>query len=126
MAMITPGHNTAKDNTKVKQTQKANLKYCFTCYTEQVFDFLVVLDFESTCWEGQPWALKPEIIEFPAVLLSLLSGKVVAEFQQYVKPQEHPVLTPFCTNLTGTKPLLLNKSSRHTKLPKFLFCNSLS
>lgn len=68
---------------------------------KQVFDFLVVLDFESTCWEAQGGTPKPEIIEFPAVLLSLHSGEVVAEFQQYVKPQEQPVLSPFCTSLTG-------------------------
>lgn len=74
--------------------------------TEQEFAFLVVLDFESTCWEAQRWAPKQEIIEFPAVLLNLLSGEVEAEFQQYVMPQEQPVLSPFCSSLTGRGPSL--------------------
>ncbi|XP_063881215.1 ERI1 exoribonuclease 2-like isoform X2 [Scylla paramamosain] len=65
------------------------------------FQYLVVLDFESTCWEGKWNAPQHEIIEFPAVLLNLQSGEVISEFQQYVMPMEQPVLSSFCTNLTG-------------------------
>ena len=43
-----------------------------------------------------------EIIEFPACLLNLATLEIDSEFQSYVKPEIHPVLTPFCTNLTGT------------------------
>ncbi|MPC17380.1 ERI1 exoribonuclease 2 [Portunus trituberculatus] len=68
---------------------------------EQEFQYLVVLDFESTCWEGKWNAPEQEIIEFPAVLLNLQSGEVISEFQQYVMPMEQPVLSPFCTSLTG-------------------------
>ncbi|KAK7074688.1 ERI1 exoribonuclease 2 [Halocaridina rubra] len=44
---------------------------------------------------------RQEIIEFPAVLLDLASGKIVSEFHHYVMPIEQPVLSEFCTNLTG-------------------------
>ncbi|XP_047483508.1 ERI1 exoribonuclease 2-like [Penaeus chinensis] len=67
----------------------------------QEFDYIVVLDFESTCWENGPRLGGQEIIEFPAVLLDVCDGKIVSEFQQYVMPMEQPVLSAFCTNLTG-------------------------
>uniref|UniRef100_A0A3Q2D211 ERI1 exoribonuclease 2 n=1 Tax=Cyprinodon variegatus TaxID=28743 RepID=A0A3Q2D211_CYPVA len=68
--------------------------------SDQIFSYLIVIDFESTCWReknnhGQ------EIIEFPAVLLNTSTGEVESEFHTYVQPQEHPVLSEFCTELTG-------------------------
>ncbi|XP_038142779.1 ERI1 exoribonuclease 2 isoform X1 [Cyprinodon tularosa] len=68
--------------------------------SNQIFSYLIVIDFESTCWReknnhGQ------EIIEFPAVLLNTSTGEVESEFHTYVQPQEHPVLSEFCTELTG-------------------------
>uniref|UniRef100_A0A8C5D0S7 Exonuclease domain-containing protein n=1 Tax=Gouania willdenowi TaxID=441366 RepID=A0A8C5D0S7_GOUWI len=40
-------------------------------------------------------------IEFPAVLLNTRTGEIDSEFHNYVQPQEHPVLSEFCTELTG-------------------------
>uniref|UniRef100_A0A7M4EF54 ERI1 exoribonuclease 2 n=1 Tax=Crocodylus porosus TaxID=8502 RepID=A0A7M4EF54_CROPO len=40
-------------------------------------------------------------VEFPAVLLNTLNGEIESEFHTYVQPQEHPVLSKFCTELTG-------------------------
>ncbi len=66
----------------------------------QTLDYLVVLDFEATCQEGQ--RIKPqEIIEFPCVLLDCRTLAVVGEFHHYVRPVHHPILSPFCTQLTG-------------------------
>ncbi|CBJ48615.1 phosphotransferase [Ectocarpus siliculosus] len=42
-----------------------------------------------------------EVIEFPTVLLDAHSLKVLDEFRVYVRPVRHPILTPFCTSLTG-------------------------
>ncbi|XP_051048763.1 ERI1 exoribonuclease 2 isoform X2 [Phodopus roborovskii] len=42
-------------------------------------------------------------IEFPAVLLSTTTGEIESEFHAYVQPQEHPILSEFCTELTGIK-----------------------
>jgi len=40
-------------------------------------------------------------VEFPAVLLNTRSGEMEAEFHQYVQPQENPILSDFCKQLTG-------------------------
>ena len=40
-------------------------------------------------------------VEFPAVLLDLLTGRIVDEFQQYVLPRDNPELSDFCKTLTG-------------------------
>lgn len=41
------------------------------------------------------------LVEFPAVLLDTSTGLIDCEFHSYVQPQEHPVLSEFCTELTG-------------------------
>ncbi|XP_075686350.1 ERI1 exoribonuclease 2 [Rhinoderma darwinii] len=68
--------------------------------SKQFFDYLIVIDFESTCWKDTKH-YGQEIIEFPAVLLNLLNGEIESEFHTYVQPQEHPILSDFCTELTG-------------------------
>ncbi|NXO49200.1 ERI2 exoribonuclease, partial [Aramus guarauna] len=40
-------------------------------------------------------------VEFPAVLLNTSTGEIESEFHTYVQPQEHPLLSEFCTELTG-------------------------
>ncbi|XP_056100689.1 LOW QUALITY PROTEIN: ERI1 exoribonuclease 2 [Rhinichthys klamathensis goyatoka] len=67
---------------------------------QQRFSFLIIIDFESTCWREKN-SFRPEIIEFPAVLLNLCNGSVESEFHSFVQPQEHPVLSGFCSQLTG-------------------------
>jgi len=68
----------------------------------QGYDYFVVLDFEATCDEEGSANFSPqEIIEFPACLLNARTLKVEDEFQLYVKPIVHPLLTPFCIQLTG-------------------------
>ena len=64
-------------------------------------EFLLVLDFESTCWEDKVSASPPEIIEFPVILLSLKTGEILSEFHYYCLPIENPRLSSFCTKLTG-------------------------
>ncbi|XP_064178511.1 ERI1 exoribonuclease 2 isoform X2 [Anguilla rostrata] len=68
----------------------------------QHFSYLIVIDFESTCW-GDKNNYGQEIIEFPAVVLNTGNGKIESEFHTYVQPQEHPVLSKFCTELTGIR-----------------------
>ncbi len=41
------------------------------------------------------------LVEFPCVLIDVSAGKITDEFQQYVQPQERPLLSSFCTELTG-------------------------
>uniref|UniRef100_A0A3P8SRW0 ERI1 exoribonuclease 2 n=1 Tax=Amphiprion percula TaxID=161767 RepID=A0A3P8SRW0_AMPPE len=68
--------------------------------SNQIFSYLIVIDFESTCWREKN-NYSQEIIEFPAVLLNTATGQVESEFHTYVQPQEHPILSEFCTELTG-------------------------
>lgn len=64
------------------------------------FQNLLVLDFEATCIKGQ--ILKPqEIIEFPCLVISTEEWKVTNVFHKYVRPKVHPVISTFCTELTG-------------------------
>ncbi|EFN75140.1 Prion protein-interacting protein [Harpegnathos saltator] len=66
----------------------------------QNFEYLLVMDFEATCEKHQP--LKPqEIIELPCAVLSTRDWKLKDVFHEYIKPRVHPILTPFCTELTG-------------------------
>jgi len=62
--------------------------------------YLVVVDFECTC-EDQEEPFLHEIIEFPAVLLDMHSRREVRHFHAFVRPTERPVLSDFCTQLTG-------------------------
>ncbi|XP_061191853.1 ERI1 exoribonuclease 2-like [Saccostrea echinata] len=66
----------------------------------QEFSYLIVLDYESTCWEQRKFQTQ-EIIEFPAVLLNTTTGEVESEFHYYVLPEEQPMLSDFCKQLTG-------------------------
>ena len=62
--------------------------------------YLVVVDFECTC-EDREEPYVHEIIEFPAVLLDLQRRREVRHFHAFVKPTERPVVSNFCTQLTG-------------------------
>lgn len=84
-------------------------------------DYLCVLDFEAQCEDNV--RLNPqEIIEFPTVILDVKNNKIVSEFHTYVKPEQYPVLTDFCTQLTGITQdkvdngvLLLDALKQHTQ-----------
>ena len=63
-------------------------------------DYYLVLDFEATCDQGK--APKPqEIIEFPVLKVNAKTLTTESVFHTYVQPTAHPILTPFCTELTG-------------------------
>ena len=62
--------------------------------------YRIVYDLEATCWEGQPYADKQEIIELAAIMLDDY-GEIVEEFQSFVSPVLAPYLSPYCKQLTG-------------------------
>ncbi|CAG9531705.1 unnamed protein product [Cercopithifilaria johnstoni] len=68
---------------------------------KQNFDYFLVLDFEATCEEGIKIMPHQEIIEFPVIQLSGKNFEEVGRFHRYVRPTERPILTSFCTELTG-------------------------
>ena len=64
-------------------------------------DLIVVCDLEATCWEdGESQTIdRMEVIEIGCVLLDF-EGRLVDEFECFVRPVQHPILTEFCTKLT--------------------------
>ena len=68
-------------------------------------DYLCVFDFEATCElkdkVTDQLQFPHEIIEFPVILIRTSTLEKVAEFHSYVRPVLNPILTPFCTELTG-------------------------
>ena len=74
-----------------------------SCFEKQLFDFMIVIDFECTC-EKNDNDYPNEIIEFPAILIDIRNGGKILKaksFRSYVKPWRNPELTLFCTSLTG-------------------------
>ncbi|MFT3773148.1 MAG: 3'-5' exonuclease [Minicystis sp.] len=69
----------------------------------------LVIDLEATCddreagnnGDGEVPPKEMEIIEIGAVLCDAHTLKPVDEFQTFIQPVRHPILTPFCTKLTS-------------------------
>ncbi|XP_041359885.1 ERI1 exoribonuclease 3-like [Gigantopelta aegis] len=68
--------------------------------SKQKFDYLLVLDFEATC-DNKSRLIPQEIIEFPCLKVNAKTLQIESQFHQYVQPQVHKQITPFCTELTG-------------------------
>eukprot|EP00048_Salpingoeca_helianthica_P016608 m.233252 g.233252 ORF g.233252 m.233252 type:complete len:356 (+) comp19037_c0_seq1:52-1119(+) len=86
-------------------------------------EWVVVLDFEATCWasEAEKRGHTQEIIEFPAVLVSLARRAVVAEFHSYVRPTVDRDLSAFCRQLTGISQDTIDESpTLAVVLPRFV------
>jgi len=65
-------------------------------------DYYLIVDLEATCSDvGEVPRHEMEIIEIGAVLQSAETFEVESEFQTFVRPVRQPVLTDFCTDLTG-------------------------
>jgi len=69
--------------------------------------YVCVLDFEATCEAGVRLP-DQEIIQFPSVLLGVRADgrggvlvDTLAELDQFLRPTARPVLSAFCTSLTG-------------------------
>jgi len=87
---------------------------------QQPFKHYLVLDFESTCQEGE--RIDPqEIIEFPCLLVRADDLGLVDQFHEYVKPVGKPLLTNFCTDLTGiTQDMIQDKDTFPGVLSRFV------
>ena len=101
---------------------------------ERNFYFLVV-DLEATCSDDSSIARhKMEIIEIGAVMLNRTTWEIDAEYQQFIKPVRHPLLTDFCTQLTTIKqedienapsfPEVITQFKQWTsEFPNYIFCS---
>lgn len=76
----------------------------------QPYDAFLVVDFEATCIATSRFNYANEIIEFPVALLkwedktsdgTASQLAIVDEFRSFVKPTWKPILSEYCTTLTG-------------------------
>ena len=85
--------------TAIKTNGTANIKSKYN------FKYLVVLDFEATCSNDKKLFKPIEIIEWPAIIIDIDKMKIYNDpkdyFHVYIKPTANPILTKFCTELTG-------------------------
>ena len=91
-------------------------------------NYFLVLDFEATC--DRDTKMKPqEIIEFPVLKVNAATMKTESTFHTYVQPTAHPVLTEFCTELTGiTQDMVIGQPTLPDVLQQFhkwMFKNGL-
>ncbi|XP_058744188.1 uncharacterized protein LOC131616766 [Vicia villosa] len=74
----------------------------------QEFQYFVVIDFEATCDKDKN-PHPQEIIEFPSVIVSSVTGQLEACFQTYVKPTCNQLLSDFCKDLTGIQQIQVDR-----------------
>ncbi|KNC53096.1 uncharacterized protein AMSG_12260 [Thecamonas trahens ATCC 50062] len=68
----------------------------------QPYDYYLVFDVEATCEAERNSKYPHEIIEFPVVVMTG-EGEILESprFHTYLKPTTNPILSEFCTELTG-------------------------
>ncbi|KYQ92804.1 putative RNase III [Tieghemostelium lacteum] len=120
MSEVTTTTTSTSTNTEVQQPVEQS--------KEQYYEFLVILDFEATCEENAKWP-NQEIIEFPSVIVNTKTLETVATFREYCKPVYNPVLTKFCTELTGIQQSTVDSADTFNivlqKQTQFLIDNGL-
>ncbi|XP_064476395.1 ERI1 exoribonuclease 3-like isoform X2 [Ornithodoros turicata] len=88
----------------VSQVEKSRRRSCnmssLAKLAKQKYDYFLVLDLEATC-ERERAPRPQEIIEFPVLKVSGHTFEIESIFHEYVRPKAHPVLSSFCTELTG-------------------------
>ncbi|HEY2344052.1 MAG TPA: 3'-5' exonuclease [Chthoniobacteraceae bacterium] len=97
--------------------------------------FKLIIDLEATCsQDGSVPRDEMEIIEIGAVMQNEQTLVIESEFQIFIRPTRHPILTPFCKELTGIKqedvsdalpfPSALEKMRQWmSAFPNSLFCS---
>jgi len=72
-------------------------------------DQILVVDIESTCWQGKaPDNMVSDIIEIGICLLDVQTGNITENQGIIVKP-ERSTVSPFCTELTSITPEMVEK-----------------
>lgn len=94
------------------------------------YRFLLCIDLEATCDEDAKPGEPPrqlivqredmETIEIGLAVIDLYSLKVVDQFQSFVRPTLHPVLTDFCRTLTTIKQSDVDKAPGYVRVAQML------
>ncbi len=75
----------------------------------------IILDLEATCWKDRNTEKQNEIIEIGAVKVNT-EGKITDEFNDFVKPKLHPVLSDFCKELTTIEQSDIDSADTYDKV----------
>ncbi len=69
-------------------------------FWKQINMNFIIYDLEATCWNGYAPANTSEIIEIGAIRMNGF-GEVTGEYNRFVQPILHPLLSPYCRELTS-------------------------
>ena len=73
-----------------------------TAHNLNKYQHILVVDLEATCCDLQSIPRhQMETIEIGAVMVDTVTLEIVDEFQTFIKPCRHPILTEFCLQLTS-------------------------
>lgn len=70
----------------------------------------IIYDLEATCWENPPPGYVQETIEIGAFRVNHF-GEVRGKFNRFIRPVLHPVLSPFCRQLTTIEQQDVNRAN---------------
>ena len=66
------------------------------------YAYFLIVDLEATCCDKKTIKrCEMEIIEIGAVMVEAIDLTIVSEFQTFIKPVRHAILTKFCQDLTS-------------------------
>jgi inhibitor of KinA sporulation pathway (predicted exonuclease) len=66
------------------------------------YAYFLIVDLEATCCDKKTIKRREmEIIEIGAVMVEAIDLTIVSEFQTFIKPVRHAILTKFCQELTS-------------------------
>ncbi|MDO6427673.1 3'-5' exonuclease [Thalassotalea sp. 1_MG-2023] len=88
----------------------------------QSYDIMMIVDIEHTCsHDGSIPPDEREIIEIGAVVVDMKSLEIIDEYCALIRPQRHPLVSDFCTQITGiTQSELDNSDDFKTVFSDFL------
>ena len=69
----------------------------------------IVYDLEATCWENMPPGYVQETIEIGAFRVNQY-GEIRGKFNRFIRPVVHPILSPFCRQLTNIEQDDINRA----------------
>ncbi len=71
----------------------------------------IIYDLEATCWNGHAPGKTSEIIEIGAIRLNGF-GEITGEYNRFVQPIIHPILSPFCKELTSIEQANVDRAKK--------------
>jgi inhibitor of KinA sporulation pathway (predicted exonuclease) len=85
------------------------------------YDYCMVIDLEATCCDQDTVPRREmEMIEIGAVMANMKTLNIISEFQTFIKPIRHPILTEFCISLTSISQTQVNSAPSYPEAVNLL------